>query len=112
MANPIQLTMVSAVPLTSPGEFFATRVENKGESAVIVIPQKRRIIKNSIGFKKKIKGEIMQHMQDARSANVATGFGPNFIDSRPPRMQPKPPIPIIRNAQKGILIIMLGWMDM
>ena len=42
MANPIELTMVKAVPLHSAGAFFATRVENRGESAMTTNPQKMR----------------------------------------------------------------------
>ena len=40
--KPIQLTMVNAVPLNSAGALFATKVENKGESAITTKPQKIR----------------------------------------------------------------------
>ena len=40
MANPIQFTMVNAVPLYFGMAFCATNVENKGESAITTIPQK------------------------------------------------------------------------
>jgi len=40
IAKPIQLTIVKAVPLFSAGAFFATSVENNGESAMTTNPQK------------------------------------------------------------------------
>ena len=39
MANPIQFTMVNELPLIALGAFCATRVENKGESAITENPQ-------------------------------------------------------------------------
>ena len=44
MAKPIQLTIVKDVPLDASGAFWATKVENKGESATTTIPQKKRKI--------------------------------------------------------------------
>ena len=38
--KPIQFTIVKAVPLSLEGAFRATKVENKGESAITTIPQK------------------------------------------------------------------------
>ena len=40
MTKPIELTMVRTVPLFSATALLATKVENKGESATTVIPQK------------------------------------------------------------------------
>ena len=40
--KPIQFVMVNKVPLLSDGAFCATKVENKGESAITTIPQKSR----------------------------------------------------------------------
>ena len=45
-AKPIQVTMVNAVPLACGGAFWATNVENKGESAMTTMPQKKRKIIN------------------------------------------------------------------
>ena len=42
IANPIQFTMVKAVPRFFSGEFCATSVANNGESAMTTIPQKNR----------------------------------------------------------------------
>ncbi len=40
--NPIQFTIVSAVPLSFLGTFNATKVENRGEPAITTIPQKSK----------------------------------------------------------------------
>ena len=50
IAKPIQFTIVKAVPLFFEGAFFATNVENSGESAITTIPQKIRKIINSVLF--------------------------------------------------------------
>lgn len=42
MANPIQFTMVNAVPLFAASALPATSVENKGESAITTIPQNNK----------------------------------------------------------------------
>ena len=42
IANPIQFTMVKAVPRFFSGVFCATSVANNGESAMTTIPQKNR----------------------------------------------------------------------
>jgi hypothetical protein len=39
MENPMQLTIVKAVPFDSVGAFWATKVEKRGESAITAIPQ-------------------------------------------------------------------------
>src|SRR2546421_153878 len=49
MANPAEVTMVSAVPLLSGGADCATRVENCGESATTVIPHITSTDKNPKG---------------------------------------------------------------
>ena len=40
--NPIQFTIVRAVPLNSGDALWATKVENRGESAMTTMPQKSR----------------------------------------------------------------------
>ena len=42
IANPIQFTMVKAVPRFFSGVFCATSAANNGESAMTTIPQKNR----------------------------------------------------------------------
>lgn len=43
--NPMQFTIVSAVPLNFGMAFCATRVENKGESAMTTMPQNNKKLK-------------------------------------------------------------------
>ena len=80
MKNPMQLTMVSAVPFNSRGAFCATRVEKRGESAMTTIPQKRRnginIIRVSI---ENTSGEIRQQQHDNKSARDAICLKPDFM---------------------------------
>lgn len=42
IANPIQFTIVKAVPFTDGAARWATSVEKSGESAMTTIPQKMR----------------------------------------------------------------------
>ena len=42
--KPIQFTMVNAVPFSFEFEFCATKVENRGESAITTNPQKNKKI--------------------------------------------------------------------
>lgn len=61
MENPIQLTMVNAVPLIFTGALAATKVENCGESAMTTIPQKSKKEINKTGEKFHTKGDKRQH---------------------------------------------------
>lgn len=81
MANPIQFTIVSAVALDSAGAFFATRVENNGESATTAIPQIiKKPIKTAVDALEKINGENKQQQQDNNREIRATCFSPYFPD--------------------------------
>ena len=60
IANPIEVTMVNAVPLFAAGADCATRVENCGESDTTVIPQINKINKKNAGERLKIKGDNKQ----------------------------------------------------
>jgi len=63
--NPIQLTIVKAVPLTETGAFCATSVENKGESAITTIPQNnKKLIKIGVEAYVNSKGELKQQTQE------------------------------------------------
>lgn len=76
--KPIQFTIVSAVPLDSAGAFCATKVENKGESAITTKPQRtKKTTKNSPEAILKIKGERKQHKPDKLKAKEAVCFTPN-----------------------------------
>jgi len=64
IANPIEVTMVNAVPLFSAGADCATRVENCGESETTVSPQITKIKMKIAGPKLKISGENKQQIPD------------------------------------------------
>jgi hypothetical protein len=101
--KPNEFTMVRAVPLPEAGAFWATKVENIGESAVTAKPQNIKKRRKSISeFWKNIKGEMRQHMPDKLKAVFAIDFGKNFSDKNPPMAQDNPPIPMITNDMKGI----------
>jgi len=73
----MQLTMVSAVPLISASAFWATKVENIGESAMTNMPQNNKKPINKISrFIVKIKGETKQQIQDKSSDIKAVFFAP------------------------------------
>ena len=67
IANPIQLTMVSAEPTSVGGAFLATKVENWGESPDTTVPQKIKIPKKNPADAWKNKGEKRQQIPDAAS---------------------------------------------
>ena len=106
MANPIELTIVRAVPFISGGAFCATKVENRGESAITTIPQKSRKAINIISeSRKNINGEIRQHPHDKSNAMNAIRFVPIACAKYPADTHANPPIPMIRNDNNGILNI-------
>lgn len=64
IANPIDVTIVKAVPLFATGADWATRVENCGESDTTVNPQINNINRNITGERLKMTGEIRQHIPE------------------------------------------------
>lgn len=79
--KPMQFTMVKAVPLSLEGAFLATKVENKGESAITTIPQKtKKAIKRYSLEKLNIKGDIIQHKQDAKRKLKAVFLTPKICE--------------------------------
>ena len=73
IANPIQLTTVSEVPLDSTGAFCATNVENKGESAMTTNPQKnKKTKKTELEDWLKNTGDKRQHNPDKLNAPSAS----------------------------------------
>ena len=79
IVNPIQFMIVSAEPLDSSAAFWATSVENSGESAITTNPQKKRKTINVRGEAiERKKGERIQHNPESARARVATFFGPYF----------------------------------
>ena len=97
MENPMQFTMVREDPFISSRAFCATNVENKGESAMTTIPQKKRnaISTDAEGLNKKT-GESRQHRQDKNNEIMAILFVPKCIESKPLMTQAIPPIAITR----------------
>lgn len=64
--------MVSEVPLDSSGAFWATKVENKGESAITTKAQKnRKPRKNNVELLKRKNGDRIQQQQDSIKEIVA-----------------------------------------
>lgn len=103
MANPIQFTIVSAVPFISGEALLATRVENRGESAITTIPQKSIKPRNKYSDSKpKAQGEKTQHPRDKRRAVKAVDFTPALCETYPPRTQPRLPTAMIKNDHKGM----------
>ncbi len=70
MANPIQLAMVKAEPISSLGAYCAFRVKNCGESPTTTIPQKIRNSNNTGRGAKKNNGDNRQQMPDAESCHI------------------------------------------
>src|SRR5258708_32185502 len=104
MENPIQFTMVSDVPLDSSGAFWATKVENRGESAITTSPQKnKKPINAGTELINRNNGERQQHKQERNKAPVATCLTPNPCERYPPNTQANPPEAIITKDTKGKL---------
>src|SRR5215211_691213 len=101
--NPIQLTIVSEVPLSSAGAFWATRVENRGESAMTTKLQKnRKVISVGNELLKSNNGESRQHTQESDRAMVAIFFVPKYCESIPLATHANPPKAMIRKDSNGI----------
>ena len=76
MAKPTELTSVSAVPFIFGAAFCATRVENKGESAITTRPQKIRKVRKAGNEKDMVKGRSKQQTPEDASAITAIFFAP------------------------------------
>lgn len=106
----MEFTIVKAVPFNSNGAFWATSVENNGESAITTMPQKRRNpIKISCVSIKKKRGEIRQQIQDKSRAVKAIFLTGNLNAKYPPNIHDKPPMPIMKNESKGTLKFAEAW---
>ena len=97
IAKPMQLTMVSDVPLDSGGALWATRVEKSGESAMTVTPHTKRNTSNKGTEPDRNKGDSMQHAPEVNKAIVATFFAPYCLDTIPLSTQAGAPEAIIKN---------------
>ena len=104
IANPMQLTIVSDVPLAAAGALRATNVENKGESAATVSPHtKRKVIRAPGAAANRNSGDTRQHMQDSTSDKLATFIVPKRCEIIPPKTQVTPPDAITRKDNKETL---------
>lgn len=99
--KPIQFTMVSDVPRDSGYALCATRVENKGESAITTNPQKNKNAIRSVedGVNRN-SGEVRQQRQDSNKAMVAIRLAPNRCENTPLITHAIPPEAIIRKDNK------------
>ena len=96
IANPIQLTIVKAVPFDAAGALVATKEENKGESAITANPQIiRKLRKTRVESTSKTKGETRQHTKEANRKVFANLFASYFFESSPPRIHDRPPTPMM-----------------
>ena len=102
--NPMQFTIVNDVPRYSGLALFATRVENKGESATTTIPQNNKKMMSTLtGTTNKSQGEIRQHIQERNKQIVASFFTPTSFDIHPLIKQASPPDAMMKNESNGIL---------
>ena len=96
----MQFTIVKDVPLDASGAFWATKVENNGESATTTIPQKNRKINRTFTeFCDKNIGEIKQQIQEADKAKVAIFLGLNLSENCPLNTQATDPEAIMRKEK-------------
>ena len=107
--NPILFTIVMELPLDSSGALCATKVENKGESAITVIPHtNRKQMKRKAEFENRKNGETIQHKQDMDKDKMAIFFTPKYWETMPLKTQANPPEAIIKNEKKGTLRFVRG----
>ena len=103
MENPIQVTIVMAVPFEAGGAFKATRPENTGESAITTNPQKnKKAISKGADVVNKKNGDNRQHKQERDKAMVAILFAPKRCDSKPLAAQASAPQAIIKKDKNEI----------
>ena len=75
MEKPILFTIVRAVPFVSGMAFWATKVENKGESAITTAPQNNRnTSRKAVEWNIKTKGENKQQHKEAERNSRAINF--------------------------------------
>src|ERR1700754_1852157 len=107
--NPIQFTMVNAVPFDRSGAYCATSVENMGESAITAMLQINRNTTKAIKeLLNNSNGETKQHKQDNERAATAVLFAPKRCDINPLKTQEALPATMIRNDSKDTLISSAG----
>ena len=110
MEKPMQFVIVRDVPFVSSGAFWATRVENSGESAITAALQIKRNVRSNMGesLKRNI-GEARQHKHEISNAVVAVRFVPHDSEISPPATQEILPMPIIKNDNSEMSRSVPGW---
>ena len=99
----MQFVIVNAEPRVSSTAFWATNVENSGESAATTIPQKKRkAITSKAELPKRKIGEKTQHKHERKRASVAIRLGPYRSDSRPPITHAGPPAAMMTKDSSGM----------
>ena len=97
------------LPLDSSGALWATKVENKGESAITVIPHtNRKQRKRKVEFEKRKNGEMIQHKQEMNNDKVAIFLTPKNWETIPLKTQANPPEAIMKNEKKGTFRFVSG----
>ena len=108
--NPIQLTIVSAVPFVSDAALCATKVENIGESAITTMPQKKRNAMNTIVLGVVMMGgEIKQDKTENERATIAVFGAPTLREIYPPIIHASPPIAMTAKDKMGTSRTASGW---
>lgn len=109
IAKPMQLMIVNELPLDSTGAFWATSVENSGESAITaILHTNRKTMKVTVEPANRNNGDRMQQAQDSISAAVAVRLTPMLCDTSPPSTQDMLPEAIIQKDNKGTLRCLAG----
>lgn len=81
IAKPRQFTIVNAVPRDSREAFLATKVENRGESAITTNPQNiRKQISKISESSFKTKGDNKQQIPESNKAEAAVLLMPDFSE--------------------------------
>lgn len=98
--KPALVTIVSAVPFCSVDAFCATSVENIGESAITIHPQKTRKEIKTIKENEKLNADKRQQIHEHNKAMKAVLLAPIFSDIYPLAIQANDPIAITQNESK------------
>ena len=101
--KPIDVTSVKAVPLTSAGAYWATSVENWGESVMTARDHINNIASITDIGNWNNSGESKQQTPDIINAVNAVRAVPMFWEIYPPAIQPKQPTAITIKDSNGIL---------
>src|SRR5829696_1065844 len=100
MKNPMEVTIVSAVPLYCRIVDCATRVENCGESETTVVPQINKKKRNKGCTRAKLSGAATQQKNDVTIEIKATLLLPILFEMIPPIIQPAQPAAMTKKLHR------------